>query len=51
VHPNIIFDEAEKAMIKYDVGNGLILNVVDYDFLRKMKILTHRMQDWADVAN
>lgn len=50
VHPNINFDEAEKAMIKHDIGDGLILNVVDYEFLRKMKVITHRPQDWADVA-
>jgi len=50
VHPNIDFDEAEKVMIKHDIGEGVILNVVDHDFLRKMKVLTHRPQDWADVA-
>ena len=50
VHPNINFDEAEKTMIRYDVGENLFLNVVDYDFLRKMKFLTHRPQDWSDVA-
>ncbi|MFI5137693.1 MAG: hypothetical protein ACHQIM_07685 [Sphingobacteriales bacterium] len=50
VHPNINFDEAEKTMIKYDIGNNLILNVVDYDFLRSMKILTHREKDRYDVA-
>jgi hypothetical protein len=51
VHPNISFDEAEERVIRHDIGNGLILNVVDYTFLRKMKVLTHREQDWADVAN
>ena len=50
VHHNIDFDEAEKVMIKHDIGNGIILNVVDHDFLRRMKVLTHRPQDWADVA-
>jgi hypothetical protein len=50
VHPNISFDEAEKVMIKYDIGDNLILNVVDYDYLRKMKILTHRTKDWYDVT-
>jgi hypothetical protein len=50
VHPNISFDEAEKVMIRHDLGNGLILNVVDFDFLRNMKILTHREKDWYDVA-
>jgi hypothetical protein len=50
VHPQIDFDEAEKVIIKHDVGNGLILNVVDYDFLRKMKILAHRQKDWLDVS-
>jgi hypothetical protein len=50
VNPNLSFDEAEQEIIKHDIGGGIILNVVDYDFLRKMKILTHRPQDWADVA-
>jgi len=50
VHPNIDFNEAEKVMIKHDIGNNLLLNVVDYDYLRKMKILAHRTKDWYDVA-
>lgn len=50
VHPNIDFNEAEKVMIRYDLGNNLFLNVVDYNFLRSMKILTHREKDWHDVA-
>lgn len=50
VHPNISFDDAEKVMIKHDIGNGLMLNVVNYDFLRKMKLLTHREKDWYDVS-
>ena len=50
VHPSISFDDAENEMIRYDMGNGLFLSVVDYNFLRRMKILTHREQDWADVA-
>ncbi len=50
VHPNLNFDEAEKVMIKHDIGNGLLINVVDFDFLRRMKILTHREKDWQDVS-
>ena len=50
VHPNINFDEAERSMIVHDIGNGLMLNVVDYDYLRKMKLLTHREKDWYDVS-
>ncbi|MEO6850389.1 MAG: hypothetical protein ABI203_06065 [Mucilaginibacter sp.] len=50
VHPTINFDEAEKTLINHDIGNGLILKVVDYDFLRKMKLLTHREKDWFDVS-
>jgi hypothetical protein len=50
VHPDINFDEAEKMMIQHQVGNNITLNIVDYDFLRKMKILTHRLKDWADVS-
>jgi hypothetical protein len=50
VHHNINFDDAEATAIKHDIGNGVMLSVVDFDFLRKMKVLTHRPQDWADVA-
>jgi len=50
VHPTINFDLAEKEMIKHDLGDGLILNVVNYEFLRRMKILTHREKDWLDVS-
>lgn len=50
VHPNLDFNEAEKSAIKHDIGGGLILNVVDFDHLRKMKLLTHREKDWYDVA-
>ena len=32
---SVDFDEAERAMIKYNIGNNLILNVVDYDFWAK----------------
>lgn len=49
VHPSIDFDEAEAVMIRHDIGNSIILNVVDYDFLRKMKVLIHREKDWYDV--
>ena len=50
VHPQIDFDEAEKVMITHDAGNSLLINVVDYDFLRNIKVLTHREKDWYDVA-
>jgi len=50
VHHSINYDDAEVSMVKHDIGNGLILNVVDYDYLRKMKVLTHRTKDWYDVA-
>jgi hypothetical protein len=50
VHPNLNFDDAEKVMIKHNTGNDLILNVVDYDYLRSMKILSHREKDWHDVS-
>ena len=50
VHLNIDFDKAEQVMIRHDLGGGLFLNVVDYDFLRNMKVLTHREKDWYDVA-
>jgi hypothetical protein len=50
VHPSISFDDAEKEVIRHNIGNDVFVNIVDYDFLRKMKILTHREQDWADVA-
>src|SRR6185312_2470086 len=49
-HPSIDFNEAEKSAIKHDIGNGLILNVVDYEYLRKMKLSTHSEKDWSDVS-
>ena len=50
VHPAIDFNEAESVMTVHDIGKGLMLNVVNYDFLRKMKVLTNRQKDWYDVA-
>ncbi len=50
VHPNINFDDAENHAIKHDIGNGVVLRVVDFDYLRKMKVLTHRAKDWLDVV-
>ena len=50
VHPNINFDDAERLMIKHDAGDGLMLNVVDYDYLRRMKILAHRDKRRHDVS-
>ncbi|MGF7081618.1 hypothetical protein [Mucilaginibacter sp. UYCu711] len=50
VHHNINFEDAEKTKISHDIGGGIILKVVDQDFLRKMKVLTYRPQDWADVV-
>lgn len=50
VHNSIDFTEAEAVMITHDIGDGVNLNVVDFEFLKRMKILTHRPQDWADVA-
>jgi hypothetical protein len=48
VHPQINFDEAEKAMLQHH-DNELVVNFVDFDFLRKMKVITHREKDWYDV--
>jgi hypothetical protein len=50
VHPTVNFDDAEKEIIRHELGNDVFVNIVDYNFLRKMKILTHRAQDWADVV-
>jgi len=32
VHPNIDFNDAEKTAISHDIGNGVILKVVDYEY-------------------
>lgn len=50
VHPSLNFDEAEQNVIKHNIGGDIILNIVDLDYLRKMKVLTHREKDWYDVA-
>jgi len=50
VHHNINFDDAEKVMIRHDIGNGVNINVVDFEYLRKMKVLAYRQKDWLDVS-
>lgn len=50
VHHEISFDEAEKVMIKHNIGERIYINVVDYTFLRDMKLRTHRQKDWQDVS-
>ena len=50
VHKNISFDDAEKDMVIHQIGEGVDLTFVPYDFLKDIKLLSRRDKDLWDVA-
>lgn len=50
VHRSVSFDEAEKKKEVFELQPGLFLHIVSYDFLKEMKLLTHREKDMFDIA-
>lgn len=50
VHQSISFEEAEKQKKIFEIQPGVLLNIVPYDVLKDMKLLTHREKDMFDVA-
>lgn len=50
VHHSISFNEAEKQKVEYEIQPGIFLSIVPYNFLKEMKLLTHREKDMFDVA-
>jgi hypothetical protein len=49
IHHSLSFDEAEKTLLQHPIGDNIFLKVVNNDYLREMKIRSHRLKDWSDV--
>ena len=50
VHADLSFDEAESALRIHNVGNGIEIKFVPYDFLKELKLRSRRPKDLWDVA-
>jgi hypothetical protein len=50
VHKSISFDEAEKSKEIFEIQPGIFLSIVPYDFLKEMKLRSHREKDMFDIA-
>jgi hypothetical protein len=50
VHKTLNFDDAEKNMVRIALQNDALLNIVSLEYLREMKIKSHRQKDWQDVS-
>jgi hypothetical protein len=50
VHSAISFDEAEKNKIEFEIQEGVVMQMVSYDFLKDMKLRTAREKDLFDIS-
>jgi hypothetical protein len=50
VHKNISFDDAEKNMTVHPLSAEIKLQMISYDFLKEIKLLSTRPKDLWDVA-
>ena len=50
IHKNINFADAEKQAEIHQMENGLLLRMISYDFLKKIKLPSRREKDLWDVA-
>jgi hypothetical protein len=50
VHHNMNFDEAEKNGSLQLINENIELKLVDYHFLKEMKLLAHRPKDILDIT-
>ena len=50
VHHAISYKEAEKRKNVFEIENGLFISIVPYEFLKEMKLLSHRDKDLFDIA-
>src|SRR6266700_6776906 len=50
VHKNISFDNAEKQKKVFEIEPGIFMNIVPYDILKEMKLLSKREKDLFDIA-
>jgi len=50
VHHSISYIEAEKNKNIFEILPGLFMNLVPYEFLKDMKLRSHRDKDLWDIA-
>lgn len=50
MHHALSFDEAEKDKEVFEIEPGIIMNIVPYQFLIKMKLIARRSKDFLDIA-
>jgi hypothetical protein len=50
VHHSISYYEAEKIKNVFEILPGLFMNLVPYEFLKDMKIRSHRDKDLWDIS-
>jgi hypothetical protein len=50
VYHAVSFEETEKQKNVFEIQPGIFLNIVPYEILKEMKLLTHREKDLFDVA-
>ena len=50
VHHTILFDEAEKEKHVFEIEPGIFMNIVSYDTLKDIKLLSRRPKDLWDVV-
>lgn len=50
VHKDISFNEAENKMIIHEAGDGILLKMVPYEFLKDIKLRSRRPKDNWDIV-
>ena len=50
IHKNINCDAAEKQASRHEIGNGIRVNFIPYDFLKEVKLRSSRHKDLFDIA-
>src|SRR5436190_7698805 len=50
VHRSISYSDAEKEKNIFEIQAGIFLNIVPYEVLKEMKLLSHRDKDMFDIA-
>ena len=50
IHREVDFDKAETEMTVHKMENNIVLKMIPYDFLKKVKLLSRRDKDLWDVA-
>ena len=50
VHKSLLYDEAEKNKNRFEVVEGVFMELVPYEFLKDMKLRSARDKDLWDIA-